>query len=100
MLEYFLDGSFSKTLSTSAVYSTFSLLSKLCPAYCTRASFDFGKSIPDNTFATVAAEIDEDATAALPLLALGFSVFSISLALLGLFLLFSSPKAKGTASAG
>ena len=87
MLEYLLDGSFSKTLSTSAVYSTFSLLSKLCPAYCTRASFDFGKSIPDNTFATVAAEIDEDATAALP-----------PLALLGFFLLFSSPNAIATSA--
>ena len=68
ILEYFLDGSFSKTLSTSVavVYSPFFLLSKLCRANCTRAAFDFGKSIPDNIFAMVAAEIDGDATAALP----------------------------------
>jgi hypothetical protein len=37
-------------------------------AYSFKSFFDFGKSIPDKTLAIVAAEIDEDVTAALPLL--------------------------------
>jgi hypothetical protein len=41
----------------------------------------------------VAAEIDEDVTAALPPLILGFSVSSTCFAVLTSFPLFSSPKA-------
>lgn len=57
-----------------------------------------GKSIPDNAFAMVAAEINGDAMAALPPFTLGFSVSSISLALLGFFPLFSSPSATATSA--
>jgi hypothetical protein len=67
-------------------------------AYSFKSFFDFGKSIPDNTFATVAAEIEEDTIAVLPPLVLGFSVSSISLALLSLFPLFNSPNAIATSA--
>lgn len=57
-----------------------------------------GKSIPDKTFAIVAADIDEDLTAALPPLLLGFSDASTSFEVLTSHPLFNSPNAMATSA--
>jgi hypothetical protein len=46
------------------------------------AAFDFGKSIPDNTFAILAAEIDGDAMAASSPIVIALLPFYQSLSLL------------------
>src|SRR5215203_555006 len=97
ILVYSLEGRSSISSNTASVSST-SALDILSLAYCFKLSFDLGKSIPDKTFAIVAAEIEEDLTAVLPPLLLGCSDASTSFAVLTSLPLFNSPNAIATSA--
>jgi hypothetical protein len=97
ILVYSFDGSSSNTFNNSSISST-SALDIFSLAYSLKPSFDFGKSIPDRTFAIVAAEIDEEITAVLPPFLLGCSDALTSAAVLTFLPLFNSPNAIATSA--